>query len=68
MLSFDLSKTKKRILEEIKEGENSVRNIAKKTGISRAMAYHHILELKDSGYIKDREGLGITTAGELAIL
>ncbi len=68
MLSFNISKTKKRILEEIKKGERSVRNIAKKAGISRAMTYHHIRELKESGYITDQKGLKTTTAGELAIL
>ncbi|MEA1924495.1 MAG: CRISPR-associated CARF protein Csa3, partial [Candidatus Altiarchaeota archaeon] len=68
LLSFNLSKTKKRILEEIKNGEKSVRNLAKKTGISRAMAYHHIRELKESGYITDQNGMETTTAGELAIL
>ena len=40
LLSFDLSKTKKRILEEINKGEVSVRNLAKRVGISRAMIYH----------------------------
>jgi len=68
LLSFDLSKTKKRILEEINKGEVSVRNLAKRVGISRAMIYHHIRELKERGFIDDEEGLRITTAGELAIL
>jgi len=68
LLSFDLSKTKKRILEEINKGEVSVRNLAKTVGISRAMIYHHIRELKERGFIDDEEGLRITTAGELAIL
>jgi len=68
LLSFDLSKTKKRMLEEIKAGEGSVRKIARRVGISRAMAYHHIRELKEGGFIEDRDGLRITTAGRLAIL
>ena len=68
LLTFNLSKTKKKILEEINHGEKSVRNLAKKTGISRAMTYHHIRELKESGYITDQKGMQTTTAGELAIL
>ena len=68
LLSFDLSKTKRRILEEIKKGEKSVRNMAKKVGVTRAMAYYHVRELKSMGYIEDKKGLEITTAGELAIL
>jgi len=68
LLSFDLSKSRKRILEEIEKGEKSVRKIAKKIGISRAMTYQYIKELKSLGYIKDKKGLEITTAGRLAII
>jgi len=68
MLSFDLSKTKKRMLEEIDKGEKSVRKIAKKVGVTRSMAYYHIRELKKAGYLQDKKGLRITTAGKLAVL
>jgi CRISPR-associated protein Csa3 len=69
LLHFGLSKTKKRILEKIKKGEVSVRNIAKLVGISRGMTYNHIRELKEGGFLGDsKEGLKITTAGKLAIL
>lgn len=69
LLSFNLSKTKKRILEKISQGETSVRKIAKLIGISRGMTYHHIRELKEKGFLGDsRKGLRITTAGKLAIL
>lgn len=67
ILNFGLSKTKLMILEEIKKGETSVRNIAIKVGISRGMTYNHIRELRETGYIA-QDKLEITTAGELAII
>lgn len=68
LLSFDMSKTKKEILDKIANKKTSVRDIAKLTGISRAMTYHHLRELKAGGFIEDKGGLKITTAGELAII
>ncbi len=67
ILSFGISKTKKQVLEELKRGEKSVKNLALKIGISRGMTYNHIRELRNMGFI-DREKLEITSAGELAIL
>ncbi|MDN5374057.1 CRISPR-associated transcriptional regulator Csa3 [Methanothermobacter thermautotrophicus] len=67
ILSFGISKTKKQVLEELKAGEKSVKNLAVKIGISRGMTYNHIRELRDMGFI-DREKLEITSAGELAVL
>lgn len=34
-------------------GETSINKIAKTAGISRARAYHHIRELKESGFIEE---------------
>ncbi|MDI9624720.1 MAG: CRISPR-associated CARF protein Csa3 [Methanothermobacter sp.] len=67
ILSFGISKTKKKVLEELKKGETSVKNLAIKLGISRGMTYNHIRELRNMGFI-DPEKLEITSAGELAIL
>ncbi|HIH61193.1 MAG TPA: CRISPR locus-related DNA-binding protein [Methanobacteriales archaeon] len=67
ILSFGISKTKKKVLEELKRGETSVKNLALKLGISRGMTYNHIRELRNMGFI-DPEKLEITSAGELAIL
>lgn len=68
MISFGISKTKKEIMEKISNGETSINKIAKTVGISRAMAYHHIRELKEAGFVGDKEGIRLTTAGRLAIL
>jgi len=67
ILNFGISKTKRIILEEIKQGENNVKNLSTRIGISRGMTYNHIRELREMGLI-DPETLNITSAGELAII
>ncbi|WP_292461763.1 CRISPR-associated CARF protein Csa3 [Methanolobus sp.] len=68
ILGFNISPTKKAILEHIRFGEKSVTAIAVKVGISRGMAYNHIRELKDMGYISDEDGFSITDSGRLAVI
>lgn len=53
VLSFNLSETKKLILEEIQKGNSSVTKIAATAGISKGMTYNHLRELKSMGYIAD---------------
>jgi CRISPR-associated protein Csa3 len=67
ILNFGLSKTKLMILEELKNGENSVKDLAIKIGISRGMTYNHLRELREMGFI-NQDVLEITSAGELAII
>lgn len=67
VLSFNLSETKKIILEEIQKGISSVPKIAAIAGISKGMTYNHLRELKAMGYIADGEnGYIITDAGKIA--
>jgi len=67
VLSFNLSETKKLILEEIQSGVSSVTQIATTAGISKGMTYNHLRELKAMGYITDGEnGYIITDAGRIA--
>jgi len=67
VLSFNLSETKKLILEEIQKGVSSVPQIAATAGISKGMTYNHLRELKSMGYIADGEnGYIITDAGRIA--
>lgn len=67
VLSFNLSETKKLILEEIQKGVSSVPKIAATAGISKGMTYNHLRELKSMGYIADGEnGYTITDAGRIA--
>lgn len=67
ILNFGLSKTKLMILQEVKQGENSVKNLASKIGISRGMTYNHLRELREMGFINQNR-LEITSAGDLAII
>jgi len=67
VLSFNLSETKKIILEEIQKGISSVPKLAITAGISKGMTYNHLRELKAMGYIADGEnGYVITDAGKIA--
>jgi CRISPR-associated protein Csa3 len=67
VLSFNLSETKKLILEEIQKGVSAVTQIAATAGISKGMTYNHLRELKGMGYIADGEnGYVITDAGRIA--
>lgn len=68
ILSFNISPTKKAILEHIRLGEKAVTVIVAKVGISRGMAYNHIRELKEMGYISDEDGFRITDSGRLAVI
>ncbi|MBN2110076.1 MAG: CRISPR locus-related DNA-binding protein, partial [Methanosarcinaceae archaeon] len=68
ILSFNISPTKKAILEHIRLGEKAVSAIAARVDISRGMAYNHIRELKDMGYISDGDGFSITDSGRLAVI
>jgi CRISPR-associated protein Csa3 len=68
ILSFNISDTKKIILEQIKSGMNSIQDIALKVGISKGMAYNHLRELKAMGYIKGEDGYTITDAGKIAVI
>lgn len=68
ILSFNISDTKKIILEQIKSGVSSIQDIATKVGISRGMAYNHLRELKAMGYVKDEDGFVITDAGKIAVI
>jgi CRISPR-associated protein Csa3 len=67
VLSFNLSETKKLILEEIQKGVSAVSQIAATAGISKGMTYNHLRELKSMGYIADGDnGYIITDAGKIA--
>lgn len=67
VLSFNLSETKKLILEQISKGNSAVLQIAAIAGISKGMTYNHLRELKAMGYITDGEnGYIITDAGKIA--
>jgi len=68
-LSFKLTDSQKRILEEIGNGKyDSIGDLAKKIDLSTAMLYRAIDELKDMDLITSEEGLKLTDAGKIARL
>ena len=68
ILSFNISDTKKVILEQVRSGVTSVAAIAIDVGISKGMAYNHLRELKAMGYITGEDGYSITDAGRIAVI
>lgn len=68
ILSFNISDTKKKILENIQSGTTSVNEIGKSVDISKGMAYNHLRELKAMGYITGDDGYAITDAGRIAVI
>ncbi|MDK2938515.1 MAG: CRISPR-associated protein Csa3, partial [Methanolobus sp.] len=68
ILSFNLSPTKKSILEMIQNGTVAVENIAATVGISKGMTYNHLRELKTMGYVSDDSGYSLTDSGRLAVI
>lgn len=67
-LGFNLSPTKRMVLEELEKGYDSVTSLAKRIGITRGMLYTHLRELKEFGYVEERDGFRITSSGRLAVL
>ena len=68
ILSFNISDTKKAILEQIRSGVTAVAAIAVNVGISKGMAYNHLRELKAMGCITGEDGYSITDAGKIAVI
>ena len=70
-LCFKLTESQKKVLEALDEKSSSklsLTELADKIGISRAMLYRNIDELRDMGYISTENGLVLTDAGLIARL
>lgn len=70
-LAFKLSESQKKVLSILSENNYSnisIAELAEKVGISRAMLYRNIDELRDMGYISTNDGLKLTDAGKIARL
>lgn len=70
-LCFKLTESQKKVLEALAEKDYSkisLTELAEDIGISRAMLYRNIDELRDMGYISTEEGLVLTDAGKIARL
>jgi len=70
-LSFKLNESQKTLLKTLANEENqhlSYLQLAEKIGISKAMFYRNIDELKDLGFISIENGLQLTDAGKIARL
>jgi CRISPR-associated protein Csa3 len=70
-MSFKLTESQKKVLSVIGEkdyAKSSLTDLTAKIGISRAMLYRNIDELRDMGYISTENGLELTDAGRIARL
>jgi CRISPR-associated protein Csa3 len=68
-LSFKLTDSQKRILEEIGNGKyEGIGDLAKKIELSTAMLYRSIDELKDMDLVSTDDGIKLTDAGKIARL
>ena len=68
-LSFKLTDSQKKILEQISNGKyESISDLAKNVDLSTAMLYRAIDELKDMDLITTEEGIKLTDAGRIAVL
>jgi CRISPR locus-related DNA-binding protein len=70
-MSFKLSESQKKVLETLAENDYShlsLTDLSDKIGISRAMLYRNIDELRDMGYVSTEGGLVLTDAGRIARL
>jgi CRISPR-associated protein Csa3 len=70
-LSFKLTDSQKNVLNTLDQKDClkiSLTELADKIGISRAMLYRNIDELRDMGYISTEDGLVLTDAGRIARL
>ena len=70
-LAFKLTESQKKVLDVLSEegySKLSLTELAEKIGISRAMLYRNIDELRDLGYVLTDDGLRLTDAGRIARL
>lgn len=70
-MSFKLTESQKNVLLVIGEEDytkSSLTDLSAKIGISRAMLYRNIDELRDIGYVSTENGLELTDAGKIARL
>ncbi len=68
-LSFKLTESQKKILEEIERGKyESTADLAKKIDLSTGMLYRAIAELQDMDLVSTEKGIELTDAGKIARL
>ena len=68
-LSFKLTESQKKVLEEIESHDyKNLTDLADKLGLSRAMLYRNIDELKDMDLISTEDEIKLTDAGRIARL
>jgi len=70
-LAFKLTESQKKVLDALSEEDYSklsLTELADKIGISRAMLYRNVDELRDLGYVLTDDGLRLTDAGRIARL
>ncbi len=71
ILSFKLTESQKKVLEILDNEKNSklsFKDLAEKAGVSRAMFYRNMDELKDMNLVVTDDGIKLTDAGKIARL
>ena len=68
-LSFKLTESQKKILEQLEKGKfANISELAKKVDLSTAMLYRALDELKDMDLVSTEDGIKLTDAGKIARL
>jgi CRISPR locus-related DNA-binding protein len=68
-LSFRLTESQKKILEQLGDGKfDNIGELAKKVDLSTAMLYRALDELKDMDLVNTESGIKLTDAGKIARL
>lgn len=68
-LSFKLTESQKKILEQLEKGNfGSISDLSKKVDLSSAMLYRALDELKDMDLVSTEDGIELTDAGKIARL
>jgi len=68
LISFDIGKSKKKILQEINKGNGKIEDLMKKLKIKQSAIYQHLQELKKEGCIENNKELKLTDLGRIMIL
>jgi len=65
IVKFDISKNKKRFLQEIDKGIIDVEKIMKNLSIKQSAVYKYIKELREEGYLTNTKELTLTELGKI---
>lgn len=68
LINFQIGESKKKILQEVNNGNGEVKELENKLKIKQSAAYQHLQELKREGYLENGKELNLTDLGRIMIL